>query len=136
MVEWSSAKEYIQLYKDLKSTLPQLKKSQNQPNEPVSKNTAVDFLWTLKLLYGKVKEKKELNIPHVEFLDYLDQLPNDKEAFAKQVRDNMLEVRNNQLHIKSPVGESEPIGDFSNKLLNEIENWGLALLGTFGKGWL
>jgi hypothetical protein len=134
MVDLSTAQEYIKLFKNLQSSLPQLEKSESQPNLPESKNNVVDFLWNVKLLYGKIKENKDLNIPQIQFLDALDKLPNDKEAFAKQVRENMLEIRNNKLHITSAVGESQPIGDFSNDLLNQIENWGLALLGTFGKG--
>jgi hypothetical protein len=131
-MELSSAQEYLKLFNDLKDSLPALKKAQGQPDKPESKDKAITFLWTVKVLYGKVKDNKALNIPHNALLDNLDKLPNDKEAFAKQVKENMLEVRNNVLQIKTPTGEAQPIADFGNDTLNQIENWGLALLGTFG----
>ena len=133
MVEWLSALKYFELFKDLKKSVPELKKSQETPERPESKNNAVEFLWGLKVLYTNVKKIKQLNIPQYQFLENLEHMPNDKAEFEKKVRENMLEVRNQKLCIKKPVGESEPIGDFSSDVLNQIENWALAAFGTFKK---
>jgi len=132
-MDFHSGLEYVKLYKDLKTALPQLKKNQDKPEDPETQSRAIQFLWALKVLYGKIKVNKEIQIPHLEFLEKLDQMPNDKAEFENAVKQNMLEVRNNTLCIKNPTGESEPIGDFGSKTLNEIENWALAAIGTFGK---
>ncbi len=134
MFDWLlSAKDYIKIFKDLKSQVPTLQEIQDHPEQALSQDKVVNFLWDLKQLYGKVSEQKELNIPHVAFLDTLKAMPNDKEQFAVQVRENLLHVSNNQLHINTGIGQSQPVGDFSNQLLNQIENWALTLFGTFGK---
>jgi hypothetical protein len=133
MVDWKSNLEYIKLYKDLKLLVPKLQKDQDKPEDPETKKHAVEFMWGLKVLYNKIKENKEINLPHSSLLEQLNQLPNDKTEFEKTVWDKALDVRNNKLCVKSQVGESEPIGDFSSRVLNEIENWALTAMGTFGK---
>jgi hypothetical protein len=129
-----SSFEYIKLFKDLKSNLPDLQKAQNSPQEPGAKVTAINFLWGVRELYAKLKKSKKVeSIPYAHFLDNLLALPDNKPDFEKKVSENMLEVRSNVLHIKPTPGDSQPIGDFSNRMLNDVENWALALFGAFWK---